>query len=215
MKRPSNSSSAPSRPPDLNRQGYAIALDPAASEFYSKGKYDLKSEKKALSSEEMIRYYENRWTSIHCFDEDGLAEGDWKGWEILTDRLGGTVQIVGVDIFVTNSKIFRKGDRSRHRQFHLIKLNQIGTVTETLDTIEMAKSAGYTHRSFPIAPVKRRRLYCGLGGGHQRRADQNRILSRSDRHGQIHQLIRIEAELGSSVPSQKIFSNRHKTQPVK
>ena len=182
----------------------AIALDPAASEFYAKGKYDLKSEKKLLSAEEMIRYYEDlvdRYPIVSI--EDGLAEGDWKGWELLTDRLGGTVQIVGDDIFVTNPKIFAKGIEEGIGNSILIKLNQIGTLTETLDAIEMAKSVGYTtvisHRSGETEDTFISDLVVGINGGQIKTGS----LSRSDRIAKYNQLIRIEAELGQSA----LFSN--------
>jgi len=182
----------------------AIALDAAASEFYAKGKYDLKSENKVLSSEEIIRYYEDlvdRYPIVSI--EDGLAEGDWKGWELLTDRLGGTVQIVGDDIFVTNPKIFAKGIEEGIGNSILIKLNQIGTVTETLDAIEMAKSVGYTtvisHRSGETEDTFISDLVVGINGGQIKTGS----LSRSDRISKYNQLIRIEAELGQSA----LFSN--------
>jgi len=182
----------------------AIALDAAASEFYAKGKYDLKSENKVLSSEEIIRYYEDlvdRYPIVSI--EDGLAEGDWKGWELLTDRLGGTVQIVGDDIFVTNPKIFAKGIEEGIGNSILIKLNQIGTVTETLDAIEMAKSVGYTtvisHRSGETEDTFISDLAVGINGGQIKTGS----LSRSDRISKYNQLIRIEAELGQSA----LFSN--------
>ncbi|KKL56778.1 hypothetical protein LCGC14_2242020, partial [marine sediment metagenome] len=129
-----------------------LGLDAAASEFYQKGKYTLQSEKKILNSEKMIDYYEELIDKYPILSiEDGLAEQDWKGWELMTERLGGFVQIVGDDIFVTNPKIFKKGIERGIANSILIKLNQIGTVTETLDTVEMAKQAGYatiiSHRS--------------------------------------------------------------------
>jgi len=182
----------------------AIALDAAASEFYSKGRYDLKSEKKILSPEEMIRYYENLVDKYPIISiEDGLAEGDWKGWELLTDRLGGTVQLVGDDIFVTNPKIFARGIEEGIGNSILIKLNQIGTLTETLDTIEMAKRVGYTtvisHRSGETEDTFISDLAVGVNGGQIKTGS----LSRSDRIAKYNQLIRIEAELGQSA----LFSN--------
>ncbi|MBU4010812.1 MAG: phosphopyruvate hydratase, partial [Proteobacteria bacterium] len=129
-----------------------IGLDAAASEFYNKGKYNLSSEGKLLSAEQMIDYYEiliDKYPILSI--EDGLAEQDWKGWNTMTGRLEDSIQIVGDDIFVTNPAIFAKGIEKGIANSILIKLNQIGTVTETLDTIEMAKQAGYTtvisHRS--------------------------------------------------------------------
>ena len=181
-----------------------IALDAAASEFYTKGRYDLKSEKKILSPEEMIRYYENLVDKYPIISiEDGLAEQDWSSWELLTDRLGGTVQIVGDDIFVTNPKIFSKGIEEGIGNSILIKLNQIGTVTETLDAIEMAKRVGYTtvisHRSGETEDTFISDLVVGVNGGQIKTGS----LSRSDRIAKYNQLIRIEAELGQSA----LFSN--------
>src|SRR3989454_650721 len=131
----------------------ALALDPAVSEFYEDGRYVMKGETQARrSSEDMIRYYEGlvrRYPIVSI--EDGLSEKDWKGWQMLTERLGHRVQLVGDDIFVTNPGIFAKGIAEGIGNSILIKLNQIGTLTETLETIEMAKRAGYTavvsHRS--------------------------------------------------------------------
>ncbi|MEW6670502.1 MAG: phosphopyruvate hydratase [Thermodesulfobacteriota bacterium] len=176
-----------------------IALDAAASEFFSKGKYDLKSEKKILSPGEMISYYENLVDKYPIISiEDGLAEQDWKNWELLTDRLGGTVQLVGDDIFVTNPKIFSKGIEEGIGNSILIKLNQIGTVTETLDAIEMAKGVGYTtvisHRSGETEDTFISDLVVGVNGGQIKTGS----LSRSDRIAKYNQLIRIEAELGRS-----------------
>jgi enolase len=181
-----------------------IALDAAASEFYVKGKYSLKSEKKILPPEDMIRYYENLVDKYPIISiEDGLAEQDWGNWELLTDRLGGTIQIVGDDIFVTNPKIFSKGIEEGIGNSILIKLNQIGTVTETLDAIEMAKRVGYTtvisHRSGETEDTFIADLVVGVNGGQIKTGS----LSRSDRVAKYNQLIRIEAELGQSA----LFSN--------
>ncbi len=182
----------------------AIALDAAASEFYSKGKYNLKSEKRILSSQEMIAYYEKLVEKYPIVSiEDGLAEGDGKGWQQLTDDLGGTVQLVGDDVFVTNPKIFRKGIEQGVGNSILVKLNQIGTVTETLDAIEMAKSSGYTtvisHRSGETEDTFIADLVVGVNGGQIKTGS----MSRTDRIAKYNQLIRIEAELGRSA----LFSN--------
>lgn len=176
-----------------------LALDSAASEFYKKGKYILKSENKELKPEGMIDYYENLIDKYPIFSiEDGLAEQDWKNWELLTDRLGGTVQIVGDDIFVTNPKIFNKGIEDGLANSILIKLNQIGTVTETLDAIEMAKQAGYTtvisHRSGETEDTFISDLVVGINGGQIKTGS----MSRSDRVAKYNQLIRIEEELGDA-----------------
>ncbi|MCJ7618388.1 MAG: phosphopyruvate hydratase, partial [Desulfobacterales bacterium] len=176
-----------------------LALDSAASEFYKKGKYILKSENKELKAEDMIDYYENLIDKYPIFSiEDGLAEQDWKNWELLTDRLGGTIQIVGDDIFVTNPKIFNKGIEEGIANSILIKLNQIGTVTETLDAIEMAKQAGYTtvisHRSGETEDTFISDLVVGINGGQIKTGS----MSRSDRVAKYNQLIRIEEELGDA-----------------
>jgi enolase len=130
--------------------------------------------------------------------EDGLAEGDWDGWNALTDRLGGSVQVVGDDIFVTNPEIFKKGIERGIANSILIKLNQIGTVTETLDAIEMAKNAGYTtvisHRSGETEDSFIADFVVGVNGGQIKTGS----LSRSDRIAKYNQLIRIEEELGNA-----------------
>jgi enolase len=176
-----------------------LALDSAASEFYKKGKYILNSENKKLKPEEMIDYYEDLIDKYPIFSiEDGLAEQDWDNWELLTDRLGGTIQIVGDDIFVTNPKIFNKGIEEGIANSILIKLNQIGTVTETLDAIEMAKQAGYTtvisHRSGETEDTFISDLVVGINGGQIKTGS----MSRSDRVAKYNQLIRIEEELGDA-----------------
>ena len=176
-----------------------LALDAAASEFFVKKKYVLASENKKLSADEMITYYEQLIGTYPILSiEDGLAEQDWAGWEIMTDRLEGMIQIVGDDIFVTNPKIFDKGIQEGIANSILIKLNQIGTVTETLDAIEMAKQAGYTtvisHRSGETEDTFISDLVVGVNGGQIKTGS----LSRSDRIAKYNQLIRIEEELGSA-----------------
>jgi len=176
-----------------------LSLDAAASEFYVKKKYVLASEKKKLTPDEMITYYEQLIDTYPILSiEDGLAEQDWAGWEIMTDRLEGMIQIVGDDIFVTNPKIFSKGIQTGIANSILIKLNQIGTVTETLDAIEMAKQAGYTtvisHRSGETEDTFISDLVVGVNGGQIKTGS----LSRSDRVAKYNQLIRIEEELGSA-----------------
>ncbi|MDO9068370.1 MAG: phosphopyruvate hydratase, partial [Deltaproteobacteria bacterium] len=176
-----------------------IGMDVAASEFYRDGHYVLKSENKRLSSGQMIGLLEGlveRYPVISI--EDGLAEGDWKGWKTLTDRLGGSVQVVGDDIFVTNPAIFRKGIEQGIGNSILIKLNQIGTVTETLEAIELAKTAGYTtvisHRSGETEDSFIADLAVGVSGGQIKTGS----MSRSDRVAKYNQLIRIEEELGAA-----------------
>lgn len=174
-----------------------IGIDAAASEFFQKGKYNLSSEGKQLKSEQMIDYYEQLIDKYPILSiEDGLAEQDWKGWEVMTKRLEGSVQLVGDDIFVTNPGIFSRGIEKGIANSILIKLNQIGTVTETLDTIEMAKQAGYTtvisHRSGETEDSFIADLVVGVNGGQIKTGS----MSRSDRVAKYNQLIRIEEELG-------------------
>ena len=176
-----------------------IGMDVAASEFYQDGHYVLKSEKKRLSTGQMIGLLEGlveRYPIISI--EDGLAEGDWKGWKTLTDRLGGSVQVVGDDIFVTNPAIFRKGIEQGIGNSILIKLNQIGTVSETLEAIELAKNAGYTtvisHRSGETEDSFIADLAVGVNSGQIKTGS----MSRSDRIAKYNQLIRIEEELGEA-----------------
>ena len=184
-----------------------IALDAAANEFYKKGKYILKSENIKLSSEKMIDYYEDLIDKYPILSiEDGLAEQDWNNWELMTDQLGGSIQIVGDDIFVTNPKIFSKGIEEGIANAILIKLNQIGTVTETLDAIEMAKQAGYTtvisHRSGETEDTFIADLVVGVNGGQIKTGS----MSRTDRVSKYNQLIRIEEELGEGARlSDEIF----------
>ena len=176
-----------------------LALDAAASEFCEKGKYHLKSEGKSLSSEEMIRYYEELIDHFPIVSiEDGLSENDWKGWKMLTEQLGRRVQLVGDDLFVTNEKILDKGIREGVGNAILIKLNQIGTLTETLNTIERAKRAGYktivSHRSGETEDTTIADLSVGTGAGQIKTGS----LSRTDRTAKYNQLLRIEEELGEA-----------------
>ncbi len=174
-----------------------IGLDAAANEFYKNGKYVLASEKKRLTADKMVDYYEDlisRYPIVSL--EDGLAEDDWNGWKLMTDRLEGAVQLVGDDIFVTNPKIFAKGIEQGIANSILIKLNQIGTVTETLNTIQMAEEVGYTtvisHRSGETEDSFIADLVVGVNGGQIKSGS----LSRSDRLAKYNQLMRIEEELG-------------------
>jgi enolase len=178
-------------------QEVGLALDAAASEFYSKGKYHLAGEGRSLTPVEMIDYYEDLVEKYPIVSiEDGLAEQDWKNWELLTERLGDAIQLVGDDIFVTNPKIFAKGIEEGVGNSILIKLNQIGTLTETLETIHMAKEAGYTtvisHRSGETEDTFIADLAVAINGGQIKTGS----LSRSDRIAKYNQLIRIEEELG-------------------
>ena len=176
-----------------------LALDSAASEFYKKGKYILQSENKELTAEALIDYYQTLIEKYPILSiEDGLAEQDWKGWALMTDRLEGAIQIVGDDIFVTNPTIFKKGIEGGIANSILIKLNQIGTVTETLDTMEMAKQAGYTtvisHRSGETEDTFISDFVVGTSGGQIKTGS----MSRSDRISKYNQLMRIEEELGEA-----------------
>ena len=160
-------------------------------------KYVLKSENRSLSSDEMIDYYKgliDRYPVLSI--EDGLAEGDWAGWESMTERLGGIIQIVGDDLFVTNPEILSKGIERGAANSILVKLNQIGTVTETLDAVKMATRAGYTtvisHRSGETEDTFIADLAVGLNAGQIKTGS----MSRTDRMAKYNQLIRIEEELG-------------------
>jgi len=175
----------------------SIALDAAASEFYKDKKYALKSENRVLTSDQMIDYYTGLMDKYPVVSiEDGLAEDDWDGWASMTDKLGGMLQIVGDDVFVTNPEIFRKGIDMGIANSILIKLNQIGTVTETLNAIEMANQAGYTtvisHRSGETEDTFIADLAVGLNAGQIKTGS----MSRTDRVAKYNQLIRIEEQLG-------------------
>ena len=187
-----------------------LALDVAASEIFKNGKYILKSENKRLSPKAMIDYYENLIDKYPILSiEDGLAEQDWKNWELMTTRLGGHAQLVGDDIFVTNPKIFAKGISQGIANSILIKLNQIGTVTETLNAIEMAKLAGYTtvisHRSGETEDTFIADLVVGVNSGQIKTGS----MSRTDRVAKYNQLIRIEEILGLTARfSDEIFISK-------
>jgi len=175
-----------------------LALDVAASELYSRGKYRLAAEKKPqMSREELVKLY-SRWVKRYPIVsiEDGMAEGDWKGWEMLTEALDDTVQIVGDDIFVTNPEILARGIESDVANSILIKLNQIGTVTETLDCIQMALRAGYTcvvsHRSGETEDSTIADLAVALNLGQIKTGAP----CRGERTAKYNQLLRIEEELG-------------------
>ncbi|MDY6863897.1 MAG: phosphopyruvate hydratase [Thermodesulfobacteriota bacterium] len=177
-----------------------IAIDAAASELYENAQYILKSEKTPEKTpEEMIEIYADwvdRYPIISI--EDGMAENDWDGWRLLTEKLGNKIQIVGDDIFVTNKKIFAEGIRKKIANSILIKLNQIGTLTETLETIEMAKTSGYTavvsHRSGETEDTTIADLCVACNTGQIKTGST----SRTDRVAKYNQLLRIEEELGES-----------------
>ena len=178
----------------------AIALDPASSEFYDKdkGKYIFKkSDKRELSSEEMVAFYDN-WVRQYPIVslEDGLAEDDWEGWRILTDKLGSKIQLVGDDIFVTNVKRLQRGIEEGVGNSILIKLNQIGSVTETFEAIDLARRYGYTsvisHRSGETEDTFIADFAVATGAGQIKTGSA----SRTDRIAKYNQLLRIEEELG-------------------
>ena len=176
-----------------------LGLDVASSEFYHDGKYDLASEKKLLTAEEFTEYLA-KWVAQYPIltIEDAMAEGDWAGWALLTQRLGGKVQLVGDDLFVTNTEILKEGIDKGIANSILIKLNQIGTLTETLAAIEMAKRARYTcvisHRSGETEDSTIADLAVATSAGQIKTGS----LSRSDRIAKYNQLLRIEEELGKA-----------------
>lgn len=181
---------------------FLIALDPAASEFYDeqKKKYVFKkSDKRELSSEEMVAYWEN-WVNKYPIIsiEDGLAEGDWDGWKLMTEKLGKRIQLVGDDLFVTNTKILKEGIEKGIANSILIKVNQIGSVSETIEAVDMAKRAGYTaiisHRSGETENTFISDLCVGLETGQIKTGS----LSRTDRVAKYNRLLRIQDELDVS-----------------
>ena len=192
-----------------------IALDPASSEFYKDGKYELKSENKSLTSEEMVDYYAD-WVEKYPIVsiEDGLAEEDWDGWKILTEKLGQKVQLVGDDLFVTNPSILADGIKKSVANSVLVKLNQIGTLTETFETMAMAGQAGYTcvvsHRSGETSDTLIADLAVATCSGQIKTGS----LSRADRTSKYNQLLRIEEELGQNAifPGEKAFVFNSKEQ---
>jgi enolase len=176
-----------------------LGLDCAASEFYKDGKYRFAAEHLAYSSTqfaELLAMWCDKYPIISI--EDGMAEGDWDGWATLTEKLGKRIQIVGDDLFVTNTKILAEGIRKNIANSILIKINQIGTLTETFDAIEMAKRAGYTsvisHRSGETEDTTIADIAVGSNAGQIKTGS----LSRSDRTAKYNQLLRIEEELGDS-----------------
>jgi enolase len=187
----------------------ALALDPAASEFYKGGAYVLAGEGgRTLSSAQMVDYYAglcDRYPIVSI--EDGLAEDDWDGWATLTKRLGGRIQLVGDDVFVTNVARLERGIREGIANSILIKVNQIGTLTETLGAIEMAHRAGYTavisHRSGETEDVTISDLAVATNAGQIKTGS----LCRTDRVGKYNQLLRIEQELAETAlyPGRSVF----------
>jgi len=174
-----------------------IALDPASSEFYEDGMYNLKGEDRKLTSAEMVDYYAELVEKYPIISiEDGMAEEDWDGWKLMTEKLGGKIQLVGDDLFVTNVERLKRGIDLGVANSILIKLNQIGSLTETLDAIEMANRAGYTavisHRSGETEDATIADLAVALNAGQIKTGAP----ARSERVAKYNQLLRIEEELG-------------------
>jgi enolase len=200
----------------IDKAGYtageqiALGLDCAASEFYKDGKYHLDGEGLILSAAEwtdMLATWCDKYPIISI--EDGMHESDWDGWKILTERLGKKIQLVGDDLFVTNTKILKEGINKGVANSILIKINQIGTLTETFAAIEMAKRAGYTavisHRSGETEDSTIADIAVGTNAGQIKTGS----MSRSDRLAKYNQLLRIEEDLGdvASYPGRSAFYN--------
>jgi enolase len=176
-----------------------FALDPATTEIYEDGVYRMKGEGRDLSSAEMVDFWADlaeRYPIVSI--EDGMAEEDWDGWRLLTERIGEKVQLVGDDLFVTNTERLTRGIDTGVANSILIKVNQIGTLTETLDAIETAKTAGYTavisHRSGETEDTTIADLAVAVNAGQIKTGAP----ARSDRVAKYNRLLRIEAELGES-----------------
>ncbi len=188
----------------IDKTGYStdqikICLDVASSEFYDNGKYELKGEGKIFNNSEMTDFLED-WVKKYPIIsiEDGMAEQDWEGWEMLTERIGGNCQLVGDDLFVTNTRRLADGIKRNVANSILIKVNQIGTLSETLDAISMAHAAGYTtiisHRSGETEDTFIADLSVAVNSGQIKTGSA----SRSDRMAKYNQLLRIEQKLGSA-----------------
>ncbi|MBK6897436.1 MAG: phosphopyruvate hydratase [Alphaproteobacteria bacterium] len=181
------------------KKDIVIALDAASTEFYKKGKYHLEGEGKILTSDEMVKYYVDLCKKYPIVSiEDGMGEDDWKGWQALTAAIGDKVQLVGDDLYVTNAKRLKQGIDQKAGNAVLVKVNQIGTLTETLETIEMAKKAGFgivlSHRSGETEDSTIADLAVATNAGQIKTGS----LSRSDRMAKYNQLLRIEEQLGIS-----------------
>ena len=189
-----------------------LALDCASSEFYREeaNQYYLAGEDRHLGMDDLVRYYQDLCDRYPILSiEDGCAENDWQSWKLLTETLGNRVQLVGDDLFVTNPEILARGIREQVANAILIKVNQIGTLTETLDAVEMAKRAGYTtvisHRSGETEDTTIADIAVALNAGQIKTGS----LNRSDRLAKYNQLIRIEEEMGDSARfiGRQVFSN--------
>jgi enolase len=197
----------------INQAGYrpgrdvAIALDPAASEFYADGKYTLKGEGRTLDAGALVGLYAE-WTARYPIVsiEDGMAEDDWDGWRLLTDRLGGNVQLVGDDLFVTNVARLKEGIEKGVANSLLVKVNQIGTLTETLDAIDLARRSGYSsvisHRSGETEDTTIADLAVATGAGMIKTGAP----ARSERVAKYNRLLAIEADLGGAA----VYAGRSK-----
>jgi len=190
-----------------------LGLDCAASEYFKNGKYEMEGEKLSLTAAENVDFLATLVDQFPIISiEDGMAEGDWDGWKLLTDRLGSKVQLVGDDLFVTNTKILKEGIDKGICNSILIKVNQIGTLSETFAAVEMAKRAGYTavisHRSGETEDSTIADISVGLNAGQIKTGS----LSRSDRISKYNQLLRIEEDLGdtASYPGTSTFYNLRK-----
>jgi enolase len=213
---PSNESALQLLVEAIDKAGYtpgtdiALACDCAASEFFREGRYQLESEHRALASEEfanMLATWCDKYPIISI--EDGMAEDDWAGWQLLTQRLGKNIQLVGDDVFVTNTKILKQGIAKHVANSILIKINQIGTLTETFAAVTMATRARYTsvisHRSGETEDSIIADIAVGTNAGQIKTGS----LSRSDRIAKYNQLLRIEEDLGdaASYPGRDAFFN--------
>jgi enolase len=186
----------------------AIALDPATSEIFKNGSYELEHEGRSLSAQELADYWAEMASRYPILSiEDGMDEEDWDGWKVLTDGIGGNVQLVGDDLFVTNTERLKRGIDSGVANSILVKVNQIGTLTETLDAVNTARSAGYTavmsHRSGETEDVTIADLAVATGCGQIKTGAP----SRTDRVAKYNQLLRIEEALGGAAtyPGRSVF----------
>jgi len=201
----------------IERVGYslgdqmAFALDPAASEFYKDGRYELEGEGKSLSSEELVDYWAGLCDQYPILSiEDGLAEDDWEGWALITERLGDRVQLVGDDLFVTNKKILARGIEQGVANSILVKVNQIGSLTETFETMDLAHKSGYTtmisHRSGETEDATISDLAAAVNAGQIKTGAP----ARGERVAKYNQLLRIEDLLGDAAhyPGRAAFNPR-------
>jgi enolase len=201
----------------IEKSGYslgeeiAFALDPAASEFYQNGSYELSGEGRSLSREEMVEYYVRLTNEYPILSiEDGVADDDWEGWSLLTEELGEKVQLVGDDLFVTNPKVLARGIDAGIGNSILIKVNQIGTLTETFETIDLAHKSGYTamisHRSGETEDSTISDLAVAVNAGQIKSGAP----ARGERVTKYNQLLRIEEALGSAAyyPGREAFNPR-------